>query len=164
MDTPHQPGRKTIVAGVGEWAGTTRQQWFLIVAIAAGLIGMHHLVHIHSGHPMPVLMATGPGPALMSPTPTEHVHFGPIDVSPVGARSTSVVAAQPWCCEPMEMMGHFCMAVLTALTALTAALILAAAWRRPWELGHLLAGVRALAARSPPIGSVQFTQLCVLRR
>lgn len=135
----------------------TRHQWLLIVAIAFGLVGMHHLVQAHTAHAMPV--------ALPSAT-----HTGDIDPDPVGAHpvevrstSTSVVASQAGCCDPMDMVGHPCLAVLTAITALAAALIFAAAWRRPLKPGYLLATVSAVAARAPPIGCTQLTQLCVLR-
>jgi hypothetical protein len=64
----------------------------------------------------------------------------------------------------MDMVEHFCLAVLTAAAALAAALIVAVARRRPLEPGHLLAAVSAVAARAPPIGCVRLTQLCVLRR
>jgi hypothetical protein len=65
------------------------------------------------------------------------------------------------CC---DAMGHFCLAVLSAITALAVALIFAVGWRRPWELGSLLVAASMFVARAPPVGSVRFTQLCVLRR
>ncbi|MEO7194382.1 MAG: hypothetical protein ABIZ05_06105 [Pseudonocardiaceae bacterium] len=142
-----------------------RYQWFLIVAIAAGLVGMHHLVQPHTAHTMSMTMATSPESSLMSVTPTAHAHPGPMGGNTVGARSnsTSVVTSQPDCCDPMDTVGHCCLAVLTAITAFAASLVFAVAWRRPGELGHLPAALSALAARSPPTGSVRFTQLCVLR-
>lgn len=127
-----------------------RHQWLLIVAIAAGLVGMHHLVPAHA-------MST----TMASATPTEHAHAAPIEVTPVAVTSTLVPHAD--CCDPMNMVGHLCLAVLTALTALVAAMIFAAVRRRPLEPGHLLAAVSAVAARAPPIGCAGLTQLCVLR-
>ena len=147
-----------------------RHQWLLIVAIAAGLVGMHHLVAENSGHaghsaPTPMTMAAGPGSSLMSPTPTEHADAGPLTVNPVVARTAlaSVLVRHPCCGDVMAMVGYCCLAVLTTISTLTGVLLFVAAWRRPWEPGHLLVGVSAVAARAPPIGSVRFTQLCVLR-
>jgi hypothetical protein len=150
--------------------GMIRYQWFLIVAIAVGLIGMHHLVAEHGGHEgqsahTTMIMTAGPGWSLMHPTPTEHSHARPA-VNPVGARvaAISVLASYPCSCDPTDMVGHCCLAVLTAMTALTAVLILGTAWRRLWEPGCLLVGVGAVPARAPPSGSVRFLQLGVLRR
>jgi hypothetical protein len=131
-----------------------RHQWLLIVVIAAGLVGMHHVVHVHTAHTMPMTMA--------SATPTKHAHPTPIGATPVAVTSTLVSHAD--CCDPVDMVGHFCLAVLAASTALAAALIFAAARRRPVEPGYLLAAVSAVAARAPPIGCARLTQLCVLRR
>ncbi len=39
----------------------TRHQWLLIVVIAAGLVGMHHLLVVCTAPTMPMAMATGPG-------------------------------------------------------------------------------------------------------
>ncbi|MDQ2790909.1 MAG: hypothetical protein DLM60_04060 [Pseudonocardiales bacterium] len=135
-----------------------RHQWLLIVAIAAGLVGMHHLVADPAGHTMPMMVATDSGSTSI---PTERSHAGPVGVNPVVPRlvSISVVVSQADCC-----VGHCCVAVLTALTGLATALILVAAWRRPSEPGFLLAVVGALGARGPPTGCARFTQLCVLRR
>jgi hypothetical protein len=126
----------------------------LIVVSAAGLVSMHHLL-VHTEHTMPMTMA--------SATHTGHTGPDPAGVNSVEARSTSV-ASQPDCCDPMDMVGHFCLAVLTAVAAFAAALIVAVARRRPLEPGHLLAAVSAVAARAPPIGCARLTQLCVLRR
>lgn len=160
----------TIVDRVRGGTGRIRYQWLLIVAIAAGLIGMHHLVAGHGGQEgqsahTPMTIAAGPGLSLMSPTPTEHSHAG-LAMNPVLARvaANPVLASHPCCCDPMDLVGHCCLAVLTAMTALAAALVLVTAWRRLWEPGHLLVGVGAVPARAPPTGSVRFIQLGVLRR
>jgi hypothetical protein len=139
----------------------------LIVVIAAGLVGMHHLLLVCTAQTMPMDMVTGPGSSpMMVPstnvTPILHADPDPAGTSSVG--SSSVVTPQADCCDPMDMVGHFCLAVLTALTTLAASLIVAAARRRPAEPGHLLVDVRAGAARAPPVGCAEFTQLCVLRR
>jgi hypothetical protein len=71
----------------------------LIVTIAAGLVGMHHLVAEptdiagHSAHTTPTILVAGPGLSLTSPTPTEHSRAGPLAVNPVEARVT-VTAGQ----------------------------------------------------------------------
>ena len=133
-----------------------RQQWLLIVVIAAGLIGMHHLVHVHTGHighMQPMAMARA--------TPTEHLHPTSIGATPVAVTSPLVSHAD--CCDPMAMAGHFCLAVLAAITTLVAVLIFAAMWRRPLKPTYLLATINAVAARAPPIRSPGLTRLCVLR-
>jgi hypothetical protein len=134
----------------------TRHQWLLIVAIVAGLVGMHHLVQAPPVHMTSIAMA--------SATHTEHADRDRAGLKPVEVRSTStsVMASQPDCCDSMGMAGHCCLAVLTA--ALAAALIMAAAWLRPLEPGYLLAAVSAAVARPPPIGCARLAQLCVLRR
>lgn len=136
----------------------TRHQWMLIVAISAGLVGMHHLVHAHPAHTIPMATATA-----------THIgyagsHLGRIDPVETGVRSTSVVASPSNCCDPMDMVGHFCLAVLTAVWALGIALMFVADSRRPIEPGHLLAALSSVAARGPPIGCARLTELCVLRR
>ncbi|MCA1675681.1 MAG: DUF6153 family protein [Actinobacteria bacterium] len=123
-------------------AGLVRHRWLLIIVIAAGLISMHHLVHLHTGH-------------------TGHSHPAPVAV-------TSTAVAHADCCNPMDMVGHFCLAVLAASTALVVALALATLalatlWRRAVKPGSVFATVSAVAARAPPIGGPRFTQLCVLR-
>lgn len=136
----------------------SRHQWLLIVAISFGLVGMHHLVHADTDHTTP--MATAPA------AHTGHADPDPAAPNPGEAQPTSasIVAPQAGCCDPMDMVGHFCLAVLTAITALTAALTFAAVRRRLLEPGDRLATISAVAARAPPIGCAQLTQLCVLRR
>jgi hypothetical protein len=144
---------------IGGGAGMARHQWLLIVAIVAGLIGMHHLVQAPPVHMTSLTMA--------SATHTEHADRDRAGLKPVEVRSmsTSVAASQPDCCDSMDIAGHCCLAVLTAaIAALAAALIMAAAQRRPLEPGYRLAAVSAVAARPPPIGSARLAQLCVLRR
>lgn len=133
------------MAEVWGGAGTARHRWLLIVAVAAGLVGMHHLVHEHAAQP--------------SATRIAHAVSNPVPVS-----STAVVALPADCCDHMDLVGHLCLAVLTAVVSLTAALIFAAARARSLEMGHVLAAVRAVEARAPPIDSARFTRLCVLRR
>lgn len=129
-----------------------RRQWFLIVVMIAGLVGMHHLIHVHAEHTN----------AMASAAPPAHPHLAPIIVTPIPM--TSPVAPHGDCCDPMDMMGHFYLAVLTAITALVVVLILAAMWNRPLKPGSLLATVSAVAARAPPPRrGPPLIQLCVLR-
>jgi len=142
----------------------TRHQWLLIVVIVAGLIGMHHLLLVCT---MPIAMVTGFGSSPtsvppMSATPIQYADHDSAGMNPVEA--SSVVMPQADCCDPMDMGGHFCLAVLTAITTLAGALIAAVARRQPAEPGHLLVDVSAVAARAPPVGCARLTQLCVLRR
>jgi hypothetical protein len=147
-------------------AGLIRGQWLLVVAIVAGLVGMHHFVAGHTGHGMPMAVATGPQATLMGATPAGRSHVGRVGIHPVEARlvSTSAGMSPPDCCGSMDMMGQCCLAVLTAVTVLAAALMVAVAWRRVGEPGYLLVALSALGARGPPTGCARFTQLCVLRR
>ncbi|MGH3975608.1 MAG: DUF6153 family protein [Pseudonocardiaceae bacterium] len=131
--------------------GLIRHQWWLIVVIAAGLVGMHHLVHTHTEHTKTVASAT----------PTAPPHHAPIGPAPVAMTSPLVPHAD--CCDPLNMMGHLCLAVLTAITSLVVALLFAAMWRRPLQLGSLLATVSAVAARAPPNGGPRLIQLRVQR-
>ncbi len=123
-----------------------RHQWLLIVAVTAGLIGMHHLACAHAEHPT----------AMVSAAPIGYA-------DPDRAALTAVVALPAGCCDHMDMVGHLCLAVLTAITSLAAALIFAATRARPPDLGHVLAAVCARAARAPPLDGARFTRLCVLR-
>ncbi len=123
-----------------------RHQWLLIVAVAAGLVGMHHLVHVPAAHPI----------AMVSAAPIGHAGLD-------RAGSTAAVALPADRCDHMDMVGHLCLAVLTAITSLVTALIFAATRARLLEPGHVLAAVSARAARAPPIDGARFTRLCVLR-
>jgi hypothetical protein len=140
----------------GRAASITRYQWWLIVFIAAGLVGMHHLVHAPTVQTMPMTMA--------SATPIQRTDPEPVAINPAETTSRSVLAPQTDFRDPMDLVGHACLAVLIAIITLAAALIVAAAWRRPREPGHLLTAVNALGARGPPLGCPRLTQLCVLRR
>lgn len=144
-------------------AGLIRRQWLLVVAIVAGLVGMHHLI---TGHGMSMAVTPDSGSVSMSAAPTEHSHASHLGIHPVEARlvSSSAGMSQADCCGSMDMAGQCCLAVLTTVTALAAALMVAAAWRRVSEPGYLLVTLSAPGARGPPTGCARFTQLCVLRR
>lgn len=128
-----------------------RHQWLLIVVIIAGLVGMHHLVHGHAEH----------AKAMASPTSAAYPQPAPIAV--ISAAVASPVVPHADCCDPMNMVGHFCLAVLNAITAFAFALILMALWRRLLTSGFVLAMVSAIAARAPPSGGPRLIRLCVLR-
>jgi hypothetical protein len=140
-----------------------RRQRLLVVAIVTGLVGMHHFI---TGHGMSMAVTTGSGSISMSAVPAEHSHAGRLGIHPVEASwvSSSVGMPQADCCASMDMVGQCCLAVLTTVIALAAALMVAAAWRRVREPGYLLVALSALGGRGPPIGCTRFTQLCVLRR
>jgi hypothetical protein len=145
----------------------TRHQGLLIVVLVAGLVGMHHLLIVCTGHAMPMARATRSESSSMtvpptSATPIQHADLDAAGKNPVEA--SAMVTSQADCCDPMDMVGHFCLAVLTAITGLLAALIVAVARRRALASGHLLVDVNAVAARAPPLGDARLTQLCVLRR
>ena len=137
----------------------TRHRWLLIVAIAAALVGMHHLVAEHRGHAGPsahgpMTLAAGAGSVLISPTPTEHPPAGPLAVNPVKASValTAVSASHPCCGDSRNMVEQGCLAVLTTITAVTAVLIVVTAWRRPAGPGHLRAGSAPVrCGHSPPV-------------
>jgi Family of unknown function (DUF6153) len=157
-----------IVAAV--WgAGLVRRQWLLVVAVVAGLVGMHHLAAGYTGetgHGMSMAVATGSGSASMSTAAGERSDFGRLGIGPVEVRlgSASVGMSRADCCGLIGMVDQCCLAVLTAVTALAAALLVAAAWRWVREPGYLLVALSALGARGPPSGCPGLNQLCVLRR
>jgi hypothetical protein len=144
-----------------------RHQWLLIVVITAGLLGMHHMLLVCTAQTTLMTITTGPGPSPVivpwtSVTSILHADRDPAGTNPVEA--SLVVTSQDDCCDPMDMAGHFCLAVLTAITALVGALIVAVVRRRPAEPAQLLVDVSAVAVRAPPIGCARRTQLYVLRR
>lgn len=128
-----------------------RRQWFLIVVMTAGLVGMHQLIHVHAEHTN----------AMASAAPSAHPHPAPIVVTPIPM--TSPVAPHGDCCDPMDMMAHFYLAVLTAITALVVVLILAAMWSRPLKSGLCWQPSVLLRRAPPPRGGPPLIQLCVLR-
>jgi len=143
-----------------------RHEWLLIVVITAGLLGMHHLL-VCTEQTTPMTIATGPGSSPVMVPSTSVTPILPADRDLAGTNpveASLVVTSQADCCYPMDMVRHVCLAVLTAITALVAALIVAVARRRAAEPGQLLVDVSTVAARAPPIGCARRTQLCVLRR
>ena len=94
----------------------TRRQWLLIVVIAAGLVGMHHLLVVCTAPTMPI----GPGssPVMVAPMSTTLQRADPAPAGTNAVGASSVMTSQGDCCDPMDMVGHFCLAVLTAITTL----------------------------------------------
>jgi hypothetical protein len=185
----HRIGRLTGAGTVANVPGRTRKplhQWLLIIAVAAGLIGMHNLVvPATSAHdPRPHTAGTAPthvdmaGALVGTTTPgavpvgTGASLLGSVD-RVVDARAATSEAADPvsvstsGCCSCMgAMMGHPCQAVLGADAQLEAAAILLAATTASHDAPQAMAvGLASpLPARSPPSSGVRFSQLGVWRR
>jgi len=149
------------------------RQWLLIVAIAAGLIGMHNLVgpassdhdaRQHAEEIAPIhLDVAGAlvGTAARDAAPVDRV---------VDTRAETVgpapVSASP-CCPCMGgMAGHLCQAVLGAdVLTVAKATLLAATTASPDATLLMAAGaVSTLPRRGPPSSGVRFAQLGVWRR
>ncbi|MDT7633135.1 MAG: hypothetical protein QOI50_5065 [Pseudonocardiales bacterium] len=135
---------------------TALRQWLLIVAVAAGLIGMHHLV-----------APATPAPAAQSDA-VGATHLG-MDMGgpPLATANQPVSASEPGCCPCMgAMTGHPCQAVLgaDADAAAEAMLLAATAASRDAPLATPGAAASTLPARSPPSNGVRFSQLGVWRR
>ncbi|MDT7666346.1 MAG: hypothetical protein QOD04_5902 [Pseudonocardiales bacterium] len=146
--------------GVVPTRSTTRalRQWLLIVAVAAGLIGMHHLVAPATPAPAAQSDAVGAAPT----------HLGMDMGGPLLATANQPVSvSEPGCCPCMgAMMGHPCQAVLgaDADAAAEAMLLAATAASRDAPLATPGAAASTLPARSPPSNGVRFSQLGVWRR
>ena len=132
------------------------RQWLLIVAIAAGLIGMHSLVVPEaSDH-------------------DEHQHtaeIAPLHLDVAGALSIDTVGPAPvsasGCCPCMGgMVGHLCQAVLgTDVLTVAKSTLLAVTTAAPDAPLLVAAGaVSTLPRRGPPSNGVRFSQLGVWRR
>lgn len=137
---------------------TALRQWLLIVAIAAGLIGMHHLVAPASPAPAAQSDAVGAAPT----------HLGMDMGGPLLTRANQRVSvSEPGCCPCTgAMMGHPCQAVLgsDADAAAEAMLLAATAASHDAPLATPGAAASTLPARSPPSNGVRFSQLGVWRR
>jgi hypothetical protein len=134
---------------------TALRQWLLIVAVAAGLIGMHHLV-----------APATPAPAAQSDA-VGATHLGMDMGGPPLATANQPVSSEPGCCPCIgAMMGHPCQAVLgaDADAAAEAMLLAATAASRDAPLATPGAAASTLPARSPPSNGVRFSQLGVWRR
>lgn len=123
-------------------------RWAFLVAIALGIVGMHHLAMPEAGHHQ----------------------AGPTTV----AVTAAVVSAEadPACCDGMpgdhggmHDLLHLCLAVLCAAAGLLLAWLLLRRGAMASQLG-LRAPLAAFAGRSPPIvhrSPTSLSSLCVLR-
>jgi len=156
------------------------RQWLLIVAIAAGLIGMHNLVGPVTSTDDTLHHTAGSAPTHLDVDAVAIPSAAPADAATslakqdreilvraatsdtVGPRSVSASA----CCPCMgAMIGHACQAVLGANTQLVAATaLLATTATRDAPLPRTGGAARTLPARSPPTSGVRFSQLGVWRR
>lgn len=148
------------VAAVSRRSSTQLPQWLLIVAIASGLISMHHL----SLDAMParestatISISAGAGVAAVSETASG---CGGERVRAV----TAVAVSAPRGCSCMgDMVGHLCQAVLATASKIVPAMILLAAATQHAAPVLVGAASRALAARGPPTAGVRLSQLGVWR-
>lgn len=156
-------------------AGSIRL-WVLVLAVAAGLIGMHHLMapgptaHGPAGAglaPAAVSMTAMTGPEPVSPpTPGMPRTSDGLGAAPAGSAVNAVTAPVLGSVagSAMDMLMHPCLAVLAALLVLAplAAVLLALARRHdPSRAARLGLGVSW--ARPPPRTAVRLALLCVLR-
>jgi hypothetical protein len=140
-----------------------RGQWLLILAVAAGIIAMHHVlltcpetmsstVAAEVNHADPTHAARSDFPS--GPRVVAHRHAP-------SAQSSAMPDAPPEGCGAMS--GHLCMAVLgaasTLLVALVLALFVAASAPRP----ATAAASVSVSARAPPSASARPVGLCVWR-
>jgi hypothetical protein len=174
----------TTLAVVPIRSSTPLRQWLLIVAIAAGLIGMHNLVvpatSTHDAQPhtvgvAPTHLGMDMGGALMG-TAARGVPVATVvgtaervaDVrAGTGDRVGRVSVSASGCCPCMgAMMGHPCQAVLGADAGAAAEAIVLAATTSSHDAPLPMPGAaaRTLPARSPPSNGVRFSQLGVWRR
>jgi hypothetical protein len=140
---------------------TALRQWLLIIAIAAGLIGMHNLV-------VPTSSAHGAQPHTVGVAPAHlGMDQGRPPMATAGKADRLVPAAESGCCPCMgAMMGHPCQAVLGADAGAAAEAMLLAAMTAPHDapLATPSGASSTLPARSPPSNGVRFSQLGVWRR
>jgi len=162
--------------------GSGAGRWLLLLALAAGLIGMHHLEA--SGAYLTGPATTGPamtgpamtGPAMTGPAMTGPAMTGAAMTGPAmtGAAMTGAVAAAPSdhpaavsVHDPdmpgMAMTMHMCLAVLGAalLLGLLLLLVVTVLARRPAPAAPR--AVALTAVRPPPRSAVRLALLCVLR-
>ena len=172
-------GGATIVGRVRTAGGG---RWLLLLALVAGLVGMHHLASAApEGH------ATSAGPT--APMTDDGHPMGPGPVAPAGSMDTaasmdtagsmdtaastdtatstdtaaSTVVAMPVdTAMSMDMAMHLCLAVLVAL-GLLGLLVLAVAVPGPRPPTVPFGSVVRATARPPPRSAVRLALLCVLR-
>lgn len=129
-------------------------RWLLLLALAAGLIGMHHL---EAGSPERHAMS---GVAMVSAAGSGHGSGLAGAVHP-GADRSHVVVTAAGSGPAMEMAMHLCLAVLAALLLGVALLAVAVLDRR--AVAPPPRAVVLTAGRPPPRSAVRLALLCVLR-
>jgi hypothetical protein len=138
-------------------------RWLLVFAVAAGLVGMHHLLAHEADAPtgagtMAASLAHGmPSRSAAVTEPTRaHGHPDP-DVD-----GAALLAPSPGPDHAMDMLTHLCLAVLAGLIllALAAAAVLTCSQHPGPTAPCSLVSTRP---RSPPRTAVRLAQLCVLR-
>lgn len=148
---------------------TRWRQWLLIAALAAGLIGMHHLAgdpssahatthtHTHTGT-LPVVAEASAGCA--SP------RAGPQSPSTVrdGVSVLSAANSPGGCSCMAAMIGHQCLAVLAAAALLPVMWVLALDADQRGTGGLSTSRPAARVARDAPTSAVRLSQLGILRR
>lgn len=149
--------------------GSPLRQGLLTVAIALGVVAMHHVVagpagmsgmeHHDAMHSSAMPTAVVPA-AMVTVVPTA------VTVTAASVTSPSTqVATDPGCPDCGAMMGHMCLAVLLAAATLVVGLALftiAGAGNGPPRPAS--ARGDAFPARAPPDSAVRLSQLGVLRR
>lgn len=150
-----------------------------MLAVVAGLIGMHHLL---APGPVPARPSaqsvTGPGPlvgpglvTVSLPIETQSDPAGSMTMSGPSDRVHSDrvhggvgTAMDPAANAAMDMLMHACLAVLVALIVLGLLAAVAEALDRRREPGRgVTVGTAIRWARPPPRTAVRLAQLCVLR-
>jgi hypothetical protein len=115
-------------------------RWVFLVALALGIVGMHHLPMSDTGqepvgHTMSVIVASAPS-----------------------------VEAAPACCDSMGDMMHLCLAVLCAAAALLLSWLLLRRRATTWPPRPGTAGATSSGRSPPPRRPVPLLpSLCVLR-
>jgi hypothetical protein len=165
-------------------ANARLHQWLVIVALAAGLIGMHHLVVMgaiasHGGAHQGAMAATTTLPDAAAPhaelvtgriasTGRDGSIGSPDTVTTeneVAASAGRSVSAAGCCPEMGCMMGHPCVTILTAAGAMIApAMLNTVATHSQAVLLPLTYGVDSLLARAPPSSDARLSLLGVWRR
>lgn len=146
-----------------------RYRGLLVVAIAAGLVLMHHLRPVTHGELAPAVGCHRSATSMTGLTPAAHALSTPLSVTP---RASVATASGISCCDAMNMVGHPCLAVLTIVTALSGVLIGLLAGRLPARAANALdalsvgsggvLGGWVLGGWAPPT-SCRLAYLCVLR-
>jgi len=137
-------------------ASTRLHRWLVIVALAAGLIGMHHLVAgptaSHGGAHQHTMSAS-----MSSPTT--------VATGNEASAPASESIGPPGSCPGMgDMLGHLCVAVLTAADALIPTMTIPAVVAAPRDpLRPRNHGFNPTLARAPPTSAVRLAELGVWR-